>query len=877
MRPVAAYDPIATALAAKPRAVAEPDVLAELWSLGEDGSLRDDPRFRRTPAGRWILASQYLANDWLVTALRDQGAAELSLKAELTTAAKVMRAPVAWCEGDPRLRFDGDRVRLAPSELGDVPLLEQVPPLQRYTTHLPVLTLRAAAASEPAGEWGRAAEPQHVEPLGWLRVEPRGRPLHRRMFVARIQGQSMDDGRRGIVDGAWAVFEFVFADGVQYGSGSDEPIVLVRGAFDDREHGTYAVKRWRHDAGEFRLVSLNPDKVRFPDIVVPEAEDVRVVANFERALRASDYARQPKPARRKGRRPIGEDALASVTSQLQRRMARFFEGAPAVPGEDEEALLAAAQLVCLSAEEGGVHVEVGPLPSLEPFVRRVRASGTADVEHILLASNLRHRSQRVAVAPGGGPWSCVADGFEDDVDLSVLTCDALPSEGALVFHVDAGGVGRRVVTTALAPSQSYRVLVPPALEWAAEGVARLTSLTGGWRLWELPLPALPVGPTSVALASLGLTVGERTPRLDATLVSPVAWRRTPAGAEYPVFGADRPLLLRVTGCPTETDGEAAVFVAGPAGAERTALPAGDGAILRMGPLQPGRYAATLMHRRTRVPAVSLLFEVGEADVPLSVEASVSLLGVRVTLGAGEVVEVDVPSLGSEELPLEVVAPPSWPVRVSWRDLGQHVLGEAHADDDRGVDLGAANERLADRMARSRLGDIEVDLGELGAVVARYRRPAAWIEPGLRRLVEERAALVRARSGDWSALMNYWFVPVLEALGYAVDVARPVMTTPEDLAAWPLLVERREGRAVRRRVDRVLVLTTNLETVCSTRLGEVDRICTELAAEQALLSDGLRWRAHLAMSRRTRTIRDLSRDVADPVAFEMVLTDLAQGV
>jgi hypothetical protein len=876
MRPVAAYDPIAMALAATPRAVVEADVLAEQWALGEDASLRDDPRFRRTPAGRWVLAMHYLANDWLVTALRDQGTAELALTAELITAAKVLGAQVAWCEADPRLRFDGDRVRLAPSELSDAPLLEQVPPLQQYTTHLPVLTLRAAAASEPAGEWGRAAEPQHVEPLGWLRVEPRGRSLHRRMFVARVQGQSMDDGRRGIVDGAWAVFEFVFADGVQYGSGSDEPIVLARGAFDDPEHGTYAVKRWRHDAGEFRLVSLNPDKVRFPDIVVPEVEDVRVVANFERALRPSDYARQPKPARRKGRRAIGDDALAAVTSQLQRRMARFFEAAPAAPGEEEEAPLAPAQVVCLSGEEGGVHVEVGPLSDLEPFVKRVRVSG-AGAEHVLLASNLRHRSQRVTVAPEGGPWHCFADGFEDDVDLSSLTCEALSTEGPLVFLVDAGDVGRRVSTTVLAPSQHYRVLVPPALGWASDGVDAVTSLAEGWRLWELPLPALPVGPTSVALTGLGLTVGERAPRLDAGLIAPVAWRRTPAGTEYPVFGAEHPILLRVTGSPTDADGDAAVFVAGPAGAERTALPAGDGAILRLGPLQPGRYAATLMHRRTRVPAASLLFEVGEPDAPVSVEAEVALLGARVTLGAGEVVVVDVPASDSEQLPLEVVAPPSWPVRVSWRDLGVHFLGEERADDERNVDLGAPNQRLADRLARSRLGDVEVDLGELGAVVARYRRPAARIESNLKHLVEERASLVRARPGDWSALLTYWFVPVLETLGYTIDVARPVTTTPEDLAAWPLLVERREGRGVCRRVERVLVLTTDLEEVCATRLAEVDRICADAAVDQAVLSDGLRWRAHFEQSRRTRSIRDLCRDVADPGALEMTLTDLAEGV
>lgn len=874
MRPVPAYDRIATVLAGTPRAVTEPEVLAELWALGEDGSLRDDPRFRRTPAGRWILASQYLANDWLLTALRDQGAAELSLKAELATAARVMRAPVAWCEGDPRLRFDGDRVRLAPSELGDAPLLEQVPPLQQYTTHLPVLTLRAAAASEPAGEWGRAAEPQHVEPLGWLRVEPRGRPLHQRMFVARIQGQSMDDGRRGIVDGAWAVFEFVFADGVQYGSGSDEPIVLVRGAFDDPEHGTYAVKRWRHDDGEFRLVSLNPDKVRFPDIVVPEAEDVRVVANFERALRPSDYARQPRPPRRKGRRPIGEDALASVTSQLQRRMARFFEGAPPAPGEDEEAPGVPAQVVCLSAEEGGVHIEVGPLPGLEPFVKRVRISG-ADGERVLLASNLRHRSQRVAVAPGGGPWRCFADGFEDDVDLAALTCEALPLDHLLVFHVDAGGVGRRVGTTALAPSQTYRVLVPAALDWASEGVVGVTSLVNGWRLWELPLPALPVGPTGLALASLGLTVGERTPRLDASLVAPVAWRRTPAGAEYPVFGPDSPLLLRVTGCPTETDGEAAVFVAGPAGAERTALPAGDRAILRMNLLQPGRYAATLMHRRTRVPAASLLFEVGEADAPVSAEVSVTVVERLIALAPGEVLTLDLTAVAPDQIALEATAPPSWPALVTWRGREAQLLAECRTGDDRSVDLGPTRERLAGQLSRSRLGDVVVDFGELGAVVVRYERPPDAIQHGLQALVEQRAGFVRNNPGAWLSLLGHWFEPVVTTLGYSIDRVHPLAAAAEDLAAWPLVAEERHGDTIRPYNARILVLTADLESLVPGRLGEIDHLCQQAKVEHAILSDGLRWRAHRAFRPRVRTVHDLTKDGV--VTSAELLTDLAEGV
>lgn len=875
-RPVPAYDPVVEALAATPRAVVEADVLAELWALGEDGSLRDDRRFRRTPAGRWVLATQYLANDWLVTALRDQGVAELSLKVELGTAAKVLRAPVAWCEGDPRLRFDGDRVRLAPRELADTPLLERVSPLQQYTTHLPVLSLRAAAASEPAGEWGRAAEPRQIEPLGWLRVAPRGRPLNRRMFVARIQGQSMDDGRRGIADGAWAVFEFVFADGVQFGSGSDEPIVLVRGAFDDPEHGTYAIKRWRGGAGELRLVSLNPDKARFPDIVVAEAEDVRVVANFERALRPSEYGRQPKPARQKGRRPIGEDALALVTSQLQRRMERFFDGAPAAAGETEEVPSALARVVCLAAEAGGLHLEVGPLPSLEPFVKRILVSGQ-EGEQVLLASNVRHRSQTFPVAPGGGPWRCTAIGFEEDVDLSALTCDALRAEAPLVFLVDAGGVGHQVESAALAPGRHYRILVPPTFDWAPTDLVGLTTLPGGWRLWELVLPTDATGATGATLGGLGLAIGDRTPRLDADLVAPVARRRTPGGAEYPIYGVDRPVLLRVSGCLLEVDGEAALFVTGPTGSERAALPAGDACILRFGPLEPGRYAATLLHRRTRVPAATLLFEVGEPDAPVAADASVALLGARVSLGAGEFVEVHVPAPDSADEPLEVVAPPAWPARVVWRDFHSHLLGEERADDAGRVDLVTTNERIADRLARSRLGDIEVDLGELGTVVARYERPANSIQRRLLALVDERGAFVRSRRGAWLALLDPWFHPVLDALGYVLDVARPVLATPEDLAAWPLLVERREGRGVRRRAARVLVLTTELDRVCASRLGEVDRICAEVGVEQAILSDGLLWRAHRATRHRQRSIRDLGRDVADSVAFEMVLTDLAEGV
>ena len=87
------------------------------------------------------------------------------------------------------------------------------------------------------------------------------------MFVARIVGNSMDDGRSGLVNSRYAVFEL-------WPTGSRQGLtVLARGSFSDPETGSYAVKKYMADErGPDRrhqrivLVSLNPDKSRFPDI-----------------------------------------------------------------------------------------------------------------------------------------------------------------------------------------------------------------------------------------------------------------------------------------------------------------------------------------------------------------------------------------------------------------------------------------------------------------------------------------------------------------------------------------------------------------------------------------------------------------------------------
>jgi hypothetical protein len=400
------------------RSFTEAEALAELWAHGEDAWLREDDRFRPSPWGRWIGSDRYLINDLLVRALRQDGVSELLLSEQLQSLADVVGRP-AFCPGDPRLRVDEDRVRLAARELGREPLLEDVGPLLQFRTHLPVLSLKAAAASEPAGEWGPLAEPQEVRPLGWLRVEAPGRQLNRRMFVAQVQGRSMDDGRSGLVDGAWAIFEFSFHAGQFYDPGSGHPVVLVRGEFSDPETGSYAVKRWDRADAEVRLVSANRDKARYPDIIVPAdaADHLRIVATFTFALGPSDFARRPRPERRPGLRLVeGAEGLAEAGRRLARRLASFFEGAPVEEGDEVEEPPAGTtgwrtRLVCLDRASGGPQLEIGALEGLPPFVKKLRAMGSS-WDGVLLAANARLRPDRLDVAPGTGPWRWEAVGFE---------------------------------------------------------------------------------------------------------------------------------------------------------------------------------------------------------------------------------------------------------------------------------------------------------------------------------------------------------------------------------------------------------------------------------------------------------------------------------
>lgn len=864
---ILAFDRIRDRRMGAPLSFTEAEALAEQWARGEDGWLREDLRFRPTPWGRWILSDRYLINDLLVRTLQE-GVSELSLAEQLDILSKVIGRPTACCPADPRLRLDGDRVRLAPSELTTDPLLESVEPYQQYTTHLPVYSLKAAAASLPAGEWGSGAESQYVEVQGWLRVESPSRPLTRRMFVAQVRGHSMDGGTRPIEDGAWAVFEFTFHEGATYDSGASQPTVLVRGEFADPETGSYAVKRWDRGAPEIRLVSNNLDKKRYPDIVIPRdaADHLRVVATFGRVLAPSDYARRPKPLRHPGRRVLkGASGLAEVGTRLDKRIEAFFEGNP-LPDDELDAsppLGWQARIICLAPSSGGPHLEIGPLVGLPPFVKKLRAIGTG-WDSILLVTNARQRPVRLTLPPGTGPWKWEAVGFEDEVDLDLarLDAEALPENAVSVFRVDADDVGQHQSGTTLAPGQCYRILIPPPF-----GDVAGEALADGWHLWTLDMSVPPEPSTREQLRTLGLGLGAAWPRLEWAGCPPAAWKTTPRGEAHPVFETGTEVWFQAHGLPSEGDEAAMVFLRGPDGTERFELLSVREALVSLGALPAGRYACALLHPRTDVKATTLLFEV-EAGATRHVAAAWS-------------VRRDVEDEDAEPFShLQISAPSGWPVALCWRVIGEVPLATLHADEAHHLDLSSALPHVAERARQARIADLVVDLGELGneALPHELRPTVESIRQKLQRIWNQRQDKVRGQDGAWLVLVPRWFRPIIELFGYQLqDLPQGALPDAEQgLAAWRLLVDERSGGEIRRRPARVLVLTTDLEATLQRQRNWLDQACDLADVREAILSDGVRWTTHRKGSRLRRRVWDISMDMLGDTLTEL-LADLGEGI
>jgi len=890
------FDALAAQALALRISVDETELLrATHWDLGQDARLREDFRFRPTPWNRWILSETFLANDAVCAQLHRERRPSLGLEPTLAALDEVVRRRCVVCPADPRLVVIAGEVRLSARELTDHPLLEpSVTELERYVTHLPLHSLRAAAASEPAGEWGRRAQEQVIEPLGWVRVSIRRRKLNQLMFVAQIEGHSMDDGRSGLVDGGYAVFELWPSET------KHSPNVLVRGTFTDPETGSYAVKKIVTDPrgedgrhGYLKLVSLNPDRVRFPDIDLEPSDDsgVTVVAEVVQELTPDDFARLPRAPLRRGRRDLASsEARADIARQLEDHANRFFESEP-TPKPDEAPQTEAwgAALICLDGASGGLHLEVGPLRGLWSFVKRLRASGEGWDSNVL-ASNVRERPARIPVPPSTGPWKFTAVDFEDDpdIDLSKLQVNGLEGDRVYVFRVDAEGIGQAHKSQVLSPGQRYRVLIPSPLPEGPIRSQRLEEGGAGWLLWEIEL-VRPV-PTEVieAARKFGLTVGEASPALEWVVTAPSAWRTNARGESYACFAPTPGPIAQFRESHVEVDGEAVVFLQGASETVTYGLPVGEQHHVHLGSLAPGRYVIALVHHRTAIASVRAAFEILDAfPAPLRATAELSLGDEVHRARSGQLVAANARDLGDAETAkvlesLRVSAPPGWPIRVVWRESVEETLLRRSMDERGAFDGSGLLAAARERFTRRPTGDVVFDFAELGRIALphdRHPQPES-VRARVSELLAARGATVERLAGAYSNLLPIWFEPVCAALGFDVERMPDglLAEAPEHATVLRLFSVERQGARIERKAVRLLVLVERLTTSLSTQmLAWIDEACAKEQIRDALLSDGIRWATHRRTSRLALRLWELKAIASDADEFVSFLRVASEGV
>jgi type I restriction enzyme R subunit len=165
-------------------------------------------------------------------------------------------------------------------------------PDERYRTCVPLVPLKAAA--------GGFGDPQHVtdDDFEWVAVKTRRR-LRRGMFVARVEGRSMEPA---IPDGAWCLFSAP-VEGTRQGK---TVLVQLRDAVDPETGERYTVKRYESekapagDSWRHTRITLKPLNPEFRPIVLSpdEAERLRVVAELVEVL----DERPGEPSKRGDRR-----------------------------------------------------------------------------------------------------------------------------------------------------------------------------------------------------------------------------------------------------------------------------------------------------------------------------------------------------------------------------------------------------------------------------------------------------------------------------------------------------------------------------------------------------------------------------------------------
>lgn len=898
---VSSFDAVVGRFADSPTSFTEKEALkSSHWDLGEDALLREDARFRPTSWGRWILAGHLLANEMVYRLLHEGDSSELSLAEALASLRKVTGRQLMFCPSDPRFVVEQERLRLAAAELSDRPKLENPLELEKYVTHLPLHTLAAVAASEPAGEWGPKAQEELIETEGWLRVRLPGHKLNDRMFVARIKGSSMDNGRNGLVDGNYAVFEL-------WPSGTKQDLtVLVRGSFSDPETGSYSVKKYLGDIrdaeGRHRqitLVSLNPDKERFPDIVLaPEQDDeLTVVAKLIDTLSPGDYGREPKQRKQSGKRDFATPAgQKKVAERLSDAVDKFFDGTAKTGSEVETTGEAekvwTARFICLDAAGGGLCLEAGPLNGLPPFAKKLQvASGSQTWPTI--ASNFRTKSWRIAVCPSNDPYQWSSPGFEDELDeeLGPLALDGLSANAATLFRIDAAGIGLVLAGTTISPGQSYRLLIPPEKSGVQLSEGGVFTLDSGWQLWELSIPSVPDGTLQAALDDLGISIGKSQPAISWVIVPPALYRSAPSGESYPCFSTEHHPVLSIQGVEAEEDGEVTVFLSGDSQLQTLPLPKGESWTIELVDLQPGRYMVEVMHSSISIEPARLSFAVEEkprAKVSSRVTAGVVGLCYEIDAAASAVIPCEFSLFAGEDAGLTVQGPPLWPVTVTWESGKSRRLGIRALERDGSLNIDELISLSENLSLCCRVANLVIDFRELGRLTLQLDRvtdPDELAET-LRLMVNQERATVEGLTGQFPLLRSLWLDQLLQKLNYRIGEFTPdeMEGAPTGITALKLIETSRSPQGeVRDDLRRVLIVTTIsadfLDKSSGSARAFAESMCWKHEVFEALITDGLRWFLHRRGNKLPRPIWDLRDLMSDAEVFDMdgFLSSCAVGV
>ncbi|MCU0702073.1 MAG: hypothetical protein MUC96_36715, partial [Myxococcaceae bacterium] len=278
----------------------------------------------------------------------------------------------------------------------------------------------------------------------------------------------------------------------------------------------------------------------------------------------------------------------------------------------------------------------------------------------------------------------------------------------------------------------------------------------------------------------------------------------------------------------------------------------------------GRWACALLHSRTNVQTATLIFEVAQG-VTEYVSAAWNL-GVPHGLAS-----------------LEATAPPGWPIAVRWGGLAAHheTIATIYGNDDRTVPFEELRPLLEARAEQASVADLVVDFRELGRrlIPLNGRASLEEVRAQLIALWQQRSERVQSLKGMWLQLMPMWFEPMITRLGYGVESLAILdgADAPHDLSAWLLTIDERTNGGITRSPSRVLVLTTDVESVLRDQREWIDNACAVARVRDAIVTDGTRWAMHRKGDRRLKR-REWSFDHAINLgSVDDMLNDLTEGL